>query len=114
MSLSATLCHVSLPKLSQEERSAAAAAALVARRRRAEVKAQIAAREITVPEVLTLAEEDNAVGKMRVIDMLLAYPRIGPVRAHRIMEKCDISHSRRLRGLGDKQRQTLLEYFAAL
>lgn len=105
---------MSLPKLTQEDRAAAAAAALVARRRRAEVKSSIAAGELALPEVLTLADDDVTVGKMRVIDMLLAYPRIGPVRAEKIMANCDIAHSRRLRGLGEKQRQSLLEYFAAL
>jgi hypothetical protein len=37
---------------------------------------------------------------------------VGKVRARKIMEKLDISASRRVRGLGAKQRESLLAEFA--
>jgi hypothetical protein len=36
---------------------------------------------------------------------------VGKVRAQKLMEEMDISASRRVRGLGAKQRQQLLEKF---
>ena len=40
-------------------------------------------------------------------------PGVGKVRARKIMEKLDISRSRRVRGLGSKQKDALLAEFAA-
>jgi ribosomal protein S13 len=40
-------------------------------------------------------------------------PRIGKVRARKLMERLDISPSRRVRGLGANQRRRLLEEFSA-
>jgi hypothetical protein len=37
---------------------------------------------------------------------------VGKVRARKIMERLDISASRRVRGLGAKQRESLLGEFA--
>jgi len=102
---------VGLPELSDEQRRAAAAAALAARRRRAEVKRQLAAGDVALGEVLNLAQEDPALAKMRVSDLLAAMPRIGPIRAQVIMEQSDIAATRRVRGLGERQRHTLLAYF---
>jgi hypothetical protein len=38
---------------------------------------------------------------------------VGKVKARRLMEDLEISESRRVRGLGAKQRQALLERFTA-
>lgn len=100
-----------LPELSAQDRAAASAAALAARRRRAEVKERLASGEMTIPDVLSLADGDKSLAKMRVLDLLEAIPRIGPVRAQAIMEQLDIASSRRLRGLGERQRRGLTEFF---
>lgn len=111
---SATVDLVGLPQLTSEDRAAAAAAALAARRRRAEVKDQLAVGELSVGDVLSLADDDRSLAKMRVIDLLEAIPRIGPVRARTIMEQLDIAPSRRLRGLGERQRRGLVELFEGM
>ena len=66
---------------------------------------------MTIPDVLSLADGDKSLAKMRVLDLLEAIPRIGPVRAQAIMEQLDIASSRRLRGLGERQRRGLTEFF---
>jgi ribosomal protein S13 len=38
-------------------------------------------------------------------------PGVGKVRAQRIMERLEISPSRRVRGLGSKQREALVKEF---
>jgi ribosomal protein S13 len=48
---------------------------------------------------------------MKVSAMLEALPGVGKVRAQKVMEELNISGSRRLRGLGDKQKLALRERF---
>ncbi len=47
----------------------------------------------------------------RVRDVLLALPRIGPVKAGRILAHCGIAHSKTLGGLTDRQRVELIDLF---
>ena len=55
---------------------------------------------------------DDTVGKMKVSTVLESLPGVGKVRAAKIMEKLDISATRRVRGLGAKQREALLDEFS--
>ena len=55
---------------------------------------------------------DEIVGKMKVSAVLESLPGVGRVRARKIMERLDISESRRMRGLGAKQKENLLTEFA--
>ena len=48
---------------------------------------------------------------MKVSSVLEALPGVGKVRARKIMEKLDISATRRVRGLGAKQRDALVAEF---
>ena len=100
-----------LPQLTEEQRRAALAKAAEARKRRAEVKAQLKNGALGLSEILERAEGDEIVGKMKVSAMLEALPGVGKVRAQKVMEELNISTSRRLRGLGDKQKQALKERF---
>ena len=51
------------------------------------------------------------VAKMKVTSVLESLPGVGRVRARQIMERLDISETRRMKGLGTKQRQNLLGEF---
>ncbi len=103
---------MSLPKLSAEQRADALAQATASRRRRAEVKQQLKAKQMTVSEVFELAEEDEAIAKMRAIALLESLPRIGPQRAAELLVEIGIAPSRRVRGLGPLQRAALVERFS--
>lgn len=100
-----------LPELNDEARREALQRAAEARKVRAELKQQLKAGEIDFSTVLRRADEDAVVGKTRVSAVLEALPRVGKVRARKMMERLDISPSRRLRGLGANQRSRLLEEF---
>jgi hypothetical protein len=100
-----------LPQLTEEQRRDALAKAAEARKRRAEVKAQLKNGAMGLSEILERAEGDEIVGKMKVSAMLEALPGVGKVRAQKVMEELNISTSRRLRGLGDKQKLALKERF---
>ncbi len=99
------------PQLTPEQRRAALDKAAAARRKRAEVKEQLKSGRLTLAELFTQGDDDEMVGKLKVVSMLESLPGVGKVRARRLMEELDISESRRLRGLGPNQRRKLLEHF---
>ncbi len=103
---------MTIPPLSDEQRQQARLAATEARRRRADIKQALRTGETTLAEVLTLAENDDVVAHTKVIDVLRALPRVGTVRATRVMERLDIAPNRRLRGLGKHQTAALAVEFA--
>jgi hypothetical protein len=104
---------VTIPRLSDEQRQQARNAATQARRRRAEIKQALRSGERSLAEVLALAEQDDVVAHTKVIDVLKALPRVGAVRAAKVMERLDIAANRRLRGLGKHQTAALVAEFSA-
>jgi hypothetical protein len=100
-----------LPILTEEQRKEALAKAAEARKRRAELKGQLKAERLSLRDVLS-RQGDDIVGKMKVSSVLESLPGVGKVRARRIMERLDISATRRVRGLGAKQKDALLTEFA--
>jgi hypothetical protein len=99
-----------LPTLTPEQRQQALEKAAEARRKRAELKAQLKSGNTSLATVLN-KDDDETVGKMKVSAVLESMPGVGKVRARKIMEKLDISASRRVRGLGSKQKDALLAEF---
>jgi len=99
-----------LPTLTPEQRTQALAKAAEARKKRAELKQQLKSGKVTLADVLQRSGDD-IVGKMKVSNVLESLPGVGKVRAQKIMEELDISASRRVRGLGAKQREQLLDRF---
>jgi hypothetical protein len=100
-----------LPELDPEQRRAALVKAAEARRIRAELKQMLKAGEVSLGQVLDRAESADALAKMKVSDVIEAMPAYGPVKARRLMEDLEIAPSRRIRGLGPRQRQALLTTF---
>lgn len=64
---------------------------------------------VTLADVLKQADTDDVVGKLKVLSLLESLPGVGKVKARRLMEEIGISESRRVKGLGPQQRQSLLE-----
>jgi hypothetical protein len=100
-----------LPILTDEQRKQALAKAAEARKARAELKGHLKAEKMTLRDVLA-KQGDDIVGKMKVSSVLESLPGVGKVRARKIMERLDISASRRVRGLGAKQKDALLTEFS--
>ena len=101
-----------LPPLTPEQRSAALEKAALARKQRAVIKEQLKHSGATLSSVLDQGEADEVVGKMKVSAVLEAMPGVGRVRAAKIMDRLQISPTRRVRGLGAKQRAALVAEFA--
>lgn len=100
-----------LPDLDDEARRRALDKAAAARRARAALKADLREGRATLGEVLDRADHDEVVGRTKVAAVLEAVPNMGKVRAQKLMERLEISPSRRLRGLGANQRDKLRQAF---
>lgn len=103
---------MTIPPLSDEQRQQARSAATEARRRRADVKKALSSGSSTLADVLELAETDDVVAHAKVVDVLKSLPRVGAVRAERVMNRLDIAPNRRLRGLGKHQSAALIAEFS--
>ena len=102
---------MALPQLTDEQRKQALAKAAEARKARAELKEQLKRGDTNLKEVLDHAQDNEIIGKTKVSALLEALPKVGKVKAKEIMEQLEIAQTRRLRGLGDRQRRALLERF---
>jgi guanylate kinase len=99
------------PQLSAEQRAAALAKASASRKRRAEIKSQIKSGLVGIDEVLSLASTDEAIGKMRVKELLESLAGVGKIRVISLMERLNISPTRRIQGLGRHQLKELRNEF---
>ncbi|HEX8582260.1 MAG TPA: integration host factor, actinobacterial type [Acidimicrobiales bacterium] len=99
------------PSLSPDQRAAALEKAAAARRQRAELKEKLKMGSVSLDELFTQADADETVGKMKVLAVLESLPGVGKVKARRTMESVGISETRRLRGLGRSQRESLKKAF---
>jgi guanylate kinase len=99
------------PQLTAEERALALAKAAQSRKRRAEVKNKIKSGEFSIDTVLEIAANEDSVGKMRVRELLEALSGVGKVRATSLMERLNISPTRRIQGLGRHQLKQLRNEF---
>ncbi len=102
---------MALPTLTPEQRAAALEKAAAARKARAELKVRLKSSGTRLDEVLADGAEDEVIGKMKVIAVLESMPGVGKVRAQQQMQRLEISPSRRVRGLGVKQREALQREF---
>ena len=104
---------MALPELTEEQRAAALEKAAAARRARAELKERLKRGGTNLKEVLAEADSNEIIGKMKVSSLLEALPGVGKIRARQLMDRLEIAPSRRLRGLGERQRKALLAEFRA-
>ena len=96
-----------LPQLSDEQRKAALEKAAAARHARAELRDKIKRGEVTLENVLD--SDDPIASRMKVSALIESLPGYGKAKAARIITELGISPSRRVKGLGARQREQLLE-----
>ena len=94
------------PSLDAETRRRNADIAIAARKERSRIKSLLKEGSLSLREVVD--SEDPATRRMRVIELLTALPQMGPLRAQSLMERVGISPTRRIAGLGARQRRELL------
>lgn len=99
------------PEMSTEDRRRALELSKESRQLRAKYKALLNSGELSLSQFLLIADSDSVLKRMRVKDLLEAMPGYGKIRAENLMTKAEISPTRRVQGLGKKQRNALLEHF---
>jgi guanylate kinase len=99
------------PQLSPEQRASALAKAKESRQIRAAVKVRIKSGELSVTDVIAMSKDDEAIAKMRVLELIESIAGVGKIRGKAILEKLDISLTRRIQGLGRHQLESLEKEF---
>ena len=97
---------MALPNLSDEDRKAALKKAAEARKKRADLRKRIKKGEVTFNEVLAKSD-DPIIARMKVSALLESLPGFGRAKVTKVMTELEISPSRRVQGLGSKQREAL-------
>ncbi|MDA3937527.1 MAG: integration host factor, actinobacterial type [Actinomycetota bacterium] len=98
---------MALPNLSDEDRKKALAKAAEARQKRAALRAKIKDGDMTFVDVMSKSD-DPIVARMKVATLLESLPGYGKAKAAKIMTELEISESRRVQGLGSRQRDALM------
>lgn len=101
---------MALTDLTDEQRSDALKKAAAARAARAQLRDDLKSGKVALADVIE--SDDPVVSRMRVRLLLESMPGIGRVKAERIMDELNISASRRVQGLGHRQREQLIERFS--
>jgi hypothetical protein len=99
---------MALPNLSAEDRAKALEKAAAVRQKRAEYRAKIKAGDMSFADVMKKAD-DPVIARMKVSTLLESLPGFGKAKAAKLMEEIGISESRRVQGLGARQREMLME-----
>jgi hypothetical protein len=103
---------MALPKLTPAEKMEALKKAQEVRSKRSQMRAKLKSGELTLEKVLAAAKDDEVVARMKVAYLLESLPRIGRIRSRKLMEDIGIDESRRVQGLGVRQKEALLERLA--
>ena len=103
---------MALPKLTDEQRQAALDKAAESRRARAELCDRIRRKELSVEDVLSMVD-DPIVGRLKVSKFIESIPGYGKRKTEKLMEELRISPTRRVQGLGSRQREKLLRRLGA-
>ncbi|MGB4441490.1 MAG: integration host factor, actinobacterial type [Coriobacteriia bacterium] len=99
---------MALPNLSPEDRKKALEKAAQARQARADLRHRIKSGTVSFADVMKKAD-DPIVARMKVATLLESLPGFGKAKAAKIMAEFEISESRRVQGLGARQRELLMQ-----
>ena len=99
--------NMALPELTAEQRKAALEKAAAARHARAELREKIKNGEISLEEVLD--SDDPIASRLKVSALIESLPGYGKAKAAKVMNELGISATRRVKGLGARQREQLIE-----
>lgn len=77
------------------------------RSERARLKEHLRTGEVAISDVLV--DPPACVHTAKVLDLLLAVPKYGRVKANRLLERCRVSPAKTVNGLTPRQRKELLD-----
>jgi hypothetical protein len=103
---------MALPKLTPEQSAAALDRARQVRAARSALRGRLKRGEIGLAAVLEDAATDGVIAKTKVSALIESLPGVGKVSARQAMERHGIAGTRRVAGLGPRQREALLQEFS--
>lgn len=98
---------MALPQLSDEDRKKALEKAAAARHARAQLREDVKAGNVSIEQVLN--SDDPVAKRLKVTTLIESLPGYGKAKAAKLMDELGISESRRVQGLGVRQREQLLK-----
>ena len=98
---------MAVPNLTKDERAKALAKAQEMRTKRMELRRELKAGNVALADIFK--RDDEVVTRMKVKYLLESLPNIGKITAASIMKEVGINESRRVQGLGKRQKAALLE-----
>ncbi|HEY4977511.1 MAG TPA: integration host factor, actinobacterial type [Gaiellaceae bacterium] len=98
------------PARSLDQRMEALQRANEIRVRRAKLKRDLKDGQAKIDEIL--GQPPEYVETAKVLDILMAVPKFGRVKAARLLNQCRISQSKTVGGLSDRQRSELIALFS--
>lgn len=99
---------MALPKLTPEEKLRALKKAQEMRSQRARIRQELKTGQSNIRAILE-QDSDDVIAKMRVAYLIESLPRIGKVRTKKIMTELGIDETRRIQGLGIRQKKALID-----
>ncbi|MCQ2751947.1 MAG: integration host factor [Coriobacteriales bacterium] len=99
---------MALPELTDAQRKDALKKAAQTRKKRAALKQDLKDGKKTVKQVLKKAD-DPIIARMKVKDLISSLPGWGKTKTEKLMEELGIAPDRRIKGLGSRQKEALLE-----
>src|ERR671925_397343 len=105
----ASKTHAHAPVRSLDQRMDALKRANDVRVRRAKLKKDLKDGQVRIEAILD--DPPEYVSTAKVIDILMAVPKFGRVKAARFLNTCRISQSKTVGGLSDRQRTELIGLF---
>jgi hypothetical protein len=94
------------PGRSADQRRAALAGANDVRLQRAALKADLKRGSVSIAALIS--DPPKCLTSAKVMKLLMALPGCGPVKAARLLERCQVSPRKSLGGLTERQREALM------
>jgi hypothetical protein len=98
--------RVELPRRSADQRREALAQANEVRAKRAQLKRDLKAGRVSIVELI--ADPAPYLATAKVMELLRALPAYGPIKATRLLENCQVSLTKSVGGLSERQRTELV------
>jgi hypothetical protein len=99
------------PERSQQQRMDALRRANDIRSERARLKDGLRNGDVSITAVLS--DPPACVATAKVLDLVLAVPKYGRVKANKLLERCRVSSSKTVNGLTPRQRKELLDMLSS-
>jgi len=98
---------MALPSLSDEQRKEYLEKAAAMRKARAQVRKDLKTGKLSFSELIDRAD-DPVIARLKVVTLLESLPGYGKARALALLEEVGIAETRKVQGLGSRQREELL------